>query len=369
MQTSSTVCEEDVQAPAALPFVFKGNDGEDATAQLDLAQAHALVADLLVPNPRTYWIDFLSSALIGWTALGLAIAADVGSVSMYVLGLVAVFALYRALLFNHELVHLRSNSMRGFKFAWGFLAGLPMLLPAILYTGVHADHHRSSTYGTSRDPEYLPFAGARGMIALFMLHSFLLPPLLAVRFLILAPVGLLYPRFHGWLERHASSIAMNPRYCRAMTEEQRAELRRAELCLILFWIAAAGIAISAGIAAKAALVFFCVFEAIALVNSLRTLGAHRYNSSGESLGKHAQILDSIDTPGCALSALWAPVGLRYHALHHFLPAIPYHNLKTAYGRLVHALPQSAGYAQSSSAGLLPSLIALWNGVRKPEGEK
>jgi len=30
---------------------------------------------------------------------------------------------------------------------------------------------------------------------------------------------------------------------------------------------------------------------------------------------------------------WAPVGLRYHALHHYFPGIPYHNLGFAYQRL------------------------------------
>ncbi len=41
--------------------------------------------------------------------------------------------------------------------------------------------------------------------------------------------------------------------------------------------------------------------------------------------------NNISTPSmfpaiCSLPALWAPVGLRYHATHHLFMSMPYHNL-------------------------------------------
>ena len=72
--------------------------------------------------------------------------------------------------------------------------------------------------------------------------------------------------------------------------------------------------------------------------------------------------DSIDTPGAFWTELWAPVGLRYHALHHYFPGIPYHNLKAAYSRLVRTLPDSP-HSQATRSSLPQSLRALYRGVK------
>jgi fatty acid desaturase len=70
-------------------------------------------------------------------------------------------------------------------------------------------------------------------------------------------------------------------------------------------------------------------------------------------------VDSIDTPGAVWTELWAPVGLRYHALHHYFPGIPYHNLGLAYRRLITSLPEAAGYREITSPGLPWSLRRLY----------
>ena len=61
------------------------------------------------------------------------------------------------------------------------------------------------------------------------------------------------------------------------------------------------------------------------LNQVRTLVAHLWENDGEPMSVTAQYLDSVNVPPPAtLPALWAPVGLRYHALHHLLPGVPYH---------------------------------------------
>lgn len=72
--------------------------------------------------------------------------------------LVAAFALYRAVIFIHELAHLRRDRYRLFRLVWNLLLGFPMQVPSFTYAGVHSDHHQRGIYGTRADGEYIPFA-------------------------------------------------------------------------------------------------------------------------------------------------------------------------------------------------------------------
>ena len=65
----------------------------------------------------------------------------------------------------------------------------------------------------------------------------------------------------------------------------------------------------------------------------------------------AQYLDSVNVPPPGTWAeLWAPVGLRYHALHHLLPSVPYHAYPEAHRRLSKELGAESTYRGANSSG-------------------
>jgi fatty acid desaturase len=110
-------------------------------------------------------------------------------------------------------------------------------------------------------------------------------------------------------------------------------------------------------------VYFVAVGVVGL-NQLRTLGAHRFRHRGEELTFLEQLLDSVNYPRWPLlTGLWAPIGLRYHALHHLFPSIPYHNLHEAHLRLMAQLPADSPYRQTVSPGLWAALSVLWRSAR------
>ena len=331
-----------------------------APADVGEVVPHALVADLHNPTPWIFWTDLLASALLGWAAFIFALAATPYTAEMYVTALFGALALYRGVCFTHELAHLRRRALPGFETAWNILFGVPLLLPSFTYLGVHQSHHSLSTYGTRDDPEYLPFASSRALMFLFGVQStLLLPVLMGVRFLVLAPAGLVWPPLHAWLEARASSFAMNPEYRRTVSPDMVAKMRRWEVIILIVWGAAIAMMLTGVLPLRAIVLWLGTMVIISFLNTVRVLGAHEYDSRGAALSRDGQLRDSIDTPGGPWTELWAPVGLRYHALHHYFPGIPYHNLGAAYRRITQATELDHGYLESTSPSLRSSLRELY----------
>jgi fatty acid desaturase len=330
-------------------------------------EARRLVGDLHVPNPRIFWTDMLLSAGIGWGAFAVALAARPFSPAMLAAAAVAVLALYRGMCFLHEITHLKQSALGGFETTWNLLLGVPMLMPSFIYVGVHQNHHKLSTYGTTQDPEYLPFSGKRLMISLFAVEALAIPVLLVVRFVVLAPFSLLFPKLRRWLAVHASALCLNSQYRREFSDSLSRKMARWEAATLGAWSVLIGLAIFHIVPWRMFALWAAVTALASFINTLRTLGAHRYSSDGRPLDREAQLGDSIDTPGAFWTELWAPVGLRYHALHHYFPGIPYHNLRAAYRRLIQ-IPPLDWYSQSTSPGLPHSLGTLYRGepAAKPQ---
>jgi fatty acid desaturase len=327
----------------------------------DMAMLRAvaeLTRDLNAPKPSIYWADFLASALIGYTALFGAIFTDSMGFAIAA-AVISVLALYRAGSFIHELTHIKHAAVPGFRIVWNILVGIPLLVPSFMYEGVHNLHHARTRYGTAEDPEYLPLARMKPWtVPFFVVVSALAPLALLFRYAVLAPLSALIPQLRKIVVERYSGLVINPDFRRRMSE---GELRRnwiiQETAASLWAIALLSAVATGFIPLTAFLIALGIASGTIVLNQVRTLVAHLWDNDGEVLTVTAQFLDSVNVPPPALlPALWAPVGLRYHAIHHLLPGLPYHALGEAHRRLSAALPHDSYYHQGNYKGL-PGLVS------------
>lgn len=312
-------------------------------------------------NPVVYFVDFGVSVAVGWLAFGFALSRTNSPVIWFVTTVVATFALYRAVMFTHELAHFQDNKMRVFNWVWNTLCGIPLLVPSYLYHGVHNEHHFRENFGTSGDGEYLPFGTPpRSRIFWYLMSNLLVPSLLIVRSTILGPLSWLSPRARNWVWRRVSSVSIDFSYQRPIPARTPTSwIVQETLCSIYIW----GIAlliIFELLPAVVLLEWHIVGISMLLLNALRTLAAHRYHNVGGTITFEEQIADSINiTGGSILTPLLAPVGLRYHALHHLFPTIPYHNLGAAHRQLMRNLPDDTAYRQTLYPSFGQAYKLLW----------
>jgi fatty acid desaturase len=320
------------------------------------------VKDLMTPRSAIYWSDLGASALLGYGGFAVAVLAT----SPWVTGaalVVSIMALYRGVSFIHELTHIRSGSVPGFVWGWNAVIGIPLLVPSFMYDGVHQLHHAKTRYGTAEDPEYLPLAWRSPLyLVWFLLHSVLAPLAVVLRFGILTPLSLLFPAVRRFNIERASSLLINPAFRRKPPRPQ--DVRTwwiLELACFAWVWTFIGLVVSGVMPGRTALLAVAVAAGVALVNQTRTLAAHLWdNEHGEEMTIEEQLLDSVNVPGFSpWASLWAPVGLRYHALHHLLPGLPYHSLGPAHRRLVGVVPGASSYRRTFYDGLMHVLGILF----------
>lgn len=322
-----------------------------------LRKAAELTRDINAAKPWIYWSDFLASAVIGYFALAGAVLLP--TVWAILSGLVAVLALYRAGSFIHELTHIKHSDVPYFRFGWNAIVGVPLLVPSFMYEGVHNLHHTRVRYGTVEDPEYLPLALMKPWtLPVFVITAMLAPVALLFRYGVLTPLSLLSP----WLRREVvarfSGLQINPKFRRRAPDGAlKRQWAWQEAGASVWSIALIAGVVTGFVPLRAFLIFLAVAAFVMLLNQVRTLVAHLWENEGEPMTVTAQYLDTVNVPPPAtLPVLWAPVGLRYHALHHLLPSLPYHSLAEAHRRLAHALGVESPYHKASYAGL-PGLVA------------
>ncbi|WP_265530546.1 fatty acid desaturase family protein [Sphingomicrobium marinum] len=319
-----------------------------------LKAAAQLTRGLNTPNPTIFWLDMLGSALLGYAALAFAMFGE-GTGLRIGAGLLAVLALYRAGSFIHEISHIKKGDLPYFRLVWNALVGVPLFAPSFMYEGVHNQHHAKTKYGTKDDPEYLPLASMKPWsLPIFMIGGTLAPFLLFFRFAILAPISFVSKRVRDEVVGRYSGLQINPEFRRERPVGDAARQFTYQEVAAFAW---SWILIAALVGGVLPLGAFAIFMGVACglmgLNQLRTMVAHFWeNDTQEPMSVTAQYLDSVNVPPPGLlPALWAPVGLRYHALHHLLPGVPYHNLGEAHRRLVAELEDSSLYHRTSRRGL------------------
>jgi fatty acid desaturase len=348
----------------ALPMSVAELPQPKMTEAAFIRQARQICNDLMAHNQAIYWVDFLASVTVAWVSLIVCLTAEMWSATQIISFIIAGLMLYRSSVFTHELAHLPPSRYRAFRIVWNVLFGIPFLVPTFLYTD-HRVHHTSQTYGTGNDAEYFPFA--RRSMALLLgsqLIMFIMPLMPVIRFGILGPISLLHPKIRKWVWEKGSSMgSITPSYSRgpADADERRAAAWQEPACFL--WITALVVAVAIGaISWTSVALIYAVYVYTITVNNVRVYAAHHYISSGEPMTFLDQMLDSTTIPTIP-GALWAPLGMRYHALHHLFPTMPYHNMGAAHRRLMRQLPPDSPYHQTLVPNLATGVMNLVREVR------
>jgi fatty acid desaturase len=256
--------------------------------------------------------------------------------------------------------------MVAFNTTWNLTAGVALLIPSFLYES-HLAHHNTHHYGTGNDGEYLPLGvGPLRNILGFLGQILLLPIFVFVRFLIIAPISFLNPRLRQFVLERMSSFVVNFSYRRAIPDNAPRKVWAAMEVLCFLRAAALVGSVLGGFVPWTRLIDVYLLAMLALgLNHVRTLVAHRYLSSGKTMSHAEQVDDSLNITGSPLLGdLLFPVGLRYHALHHAFPSLPYHNLGIAHRRLVAKLPADSPYHRTNMRGIREALGELIKSSRE-----
>lgn len=301
-------------------------------------------------NPTRYWFDFLLNLLLAYGFATAFLMLPIGSWLQLAAFPFALFWLYRVTSLVHEVAHLRRGEMTAFKVTWNLLVGIITFSPSPFFTRHHRDHHSPKYFGSSRDPEYKRNMFTHGsMIGLtyFFLTILVTPGIVFLRFL-LVPLFWSWPRLREWVWMHASHLSMtfSPNYHAMRSPDERRNIALVEwLCCARALQILLSVSLG-GVTWTRLPLLYALGLGVLCLNMLRFMADHHGKSHGDVMEFEEHILDSCNYSGKdILTRIMFPFGIRYHALHHLFPSLPYHQLAAVHQSLSKGLSPQNPYHQ------------------------
>lgn len=329
-----------------------------AGVMFSVKEARAVVRHLFQRRGALYVADFLATMTVVYLTAYWYLRPGLSTLQLAA-GVASACALFRAGMFIHEIQHMRRGEMTGFVVLWNILYGIPMMLPSFMYAN-HRDHHDRRTYGTAQDAEYRDFVGGGlPQISAHFLVAFVAPPAAVLRFLVLGPISLCWPRLRQFVVIHGMSLGDPAKGRRIWPDEDHttwAVMELAVCAVMVAEIAMLALGILPGTLVPKA---YAIGVISVELNAMRDFTAHRFANTSAAMSHAEQVADSINIVGKGpLSYLLYPVGMRYHALHHLFPAMPYHNMGKAHRLLMQKLPAASSYRETARRGFFDAALRL-----------
>jgi fatty acid desaturase len=302
--------------------------------------------DFFEVKPTHYWRDMILCVVCAYGAATVYLSSPLFSWPQLVAFPFTVFWLYRGNSMVHEVSHLHRKQLDSFKVGWNVLFGIPTLFPSTFFTSHHRDHHTGRHYGTPQDPEYIVNVFTPGSVAssiAYCVHVAIYPLFVVLRFMF-TPISFLRQDWRDYTLRRLSSFTMNWKYERNINRLDRKGFAVVEiLCCLRAWMIPIGVVTGIADWTRIPLMYLLAIT-ILFLNQMRFFADHHFESHGERMSMADHVIDSCNySQKDWLTWLFFPFTIRFHALHHLFPTIPYHNLEAAHSHLTENLPVDSTY--------------------------
>ncbi|MEL6106960.1 MAG: fatty acid desaturase, partial [Planctomycetota bacterium] len=163
---------------------------------------------------------------------------------------------------------------------------------------------------------------------------------------ILTPLTFLHPRLREFVLTRCSSLMMNPHYVRRVKRSDRRRILAVEILCCLRAAAIPGAVLLGFHDWTRIPMLYALGVSVLLLNQMRLIADHHFSGDGEKMSTSDHLMDSCNyTQPDFFTWLLFPYSIRYHALHHLFPSMPYHNLRAADQYLMETLPEDSPYRE------------------------